>query len=72
MSRKKATWADPPRTWPRYRLICSHPGGNRTDPVLHFQASNDAEAIQLAAEWRASRTADLWRAYRVVMHWEQD
>jgi hypothetical protein len=53
----------------KYWLIPVNVESGRTDPVRHFDAVNDAEAIQIAEEWRAQRAAELWRTYRVVMRW---
>jgi hypothetical protein len=55
----------------KYKLITTNPVSGRTEPVLHFEAVNDGDAVQLAAEWRANDAAELWRTYRVVMRWER-
>jgi hypothetical protein len=56
----------------KYKLITTNPVSRRTDPVRHFEAANDRDAIELAGEWRASDAAELWRTYRVVMRWERN
>ncbi len=55
----------------RYKLLCADPKNGHLELERHFEAVNDYAALDMAEGWRHNRGAELWRAYRVVKHWEK-